>query len=206
MSRPLTIKNIYDKKHQTFTLSEPWAGVMGEPESNGLWLIWGAEKNGKTTAALLLANYISTMQKTIYISAEEGSGKAFVEACKRVKIQQSNKMLRFFEYISIDELREKLEKRRSANVVFIDNITVFADELKNGNLRKLLTDFPNKLFVMLAHEDRNEPYTATAKLARKLAKVIMHIQGLSCAFSGRVPGGTLMIDEERAKLFHGNDI
>jgi hypothetical protein len=206
MSRALTIKNVYDKKHTSIEMDEPWCNVFGEPEANGIWLIWGAEKNGKTWFALQLANYLSVNAEVIYISAEEGIGKAFVETCKRAKINESNKHLKFFEYISIDELNEKLAKRRSSDIVFIDNITIYNDELKNGLLRKLTNDFPNKLFILLAHEERNEPYTATAKLAKKLAKVIVYVKGLACNVYGRVPGGTLTINEEKAKLFYGNNI
>jgi hypothetical protein len=206
MSRLLTVKNIYDKKHETFELSEPWSTVLGEIEKNGLWLIWGAEKNGKTWLALQLANYLSTIQQILYISAEEGVGHAFVESCKRAKIESKNKMLKMSEYLTIDELREKLDKRRSADIVFIDNITVYNDELKNGQMRKLLNDYSSKLFIFLAHEDRGEPYTATAKLARRLAKVIVHVRGLACTFAGRIPGGVLTINEEKAKLFYDNNI
>lgn len=206
MSRALTIKNVYDKKHTIIKMDEPWNNVFGEPEANGIWLIWGSEKNGKTWFALQLANYLSLTTEVIYISAEEGIGKAFVETCKRAKINETNKRLKFFEYISLQELNEKLVKRRSADIVFIDNITIYNDEMKNGQLRKLTNDFPNKLFVMLAHEERNEPYTATAKLAKKLAKVIVYVKGLACSIYGRVPGGTLTIDEQKAKLFYGNNI
>lgn len=206
MSRLLTVKNVYDIKHEIFTLSEPWSTVLGEVDKNGLWLIWGAEKNGKTWLALQLANYLSTIQQVLYISAEEGVGFAFVESCKRAKIESKNKMLKISEYLTIDELREKLDKRRSADIIFIDNITVYNDELKNGQLRKLLNDYSTKLFIFLAHEDRGDPYTATAKLARRLAKVIIHVKGLACVFSGRIPGGVLTINEEKAKLFYNNNI
>lgn len=204
--RTLTVKNIYDKKHETFKLSGVWKDVFGTPEKKGTWLIWGSEKNGKTWFALLLANYLSKQSRTLYISAEEGFEKAFVESCQRAKIEVDNKNLRFLEYISIKELDARLDKRRSANIIFIDNITIYADELKNGVFRDLVKKFKKKLFVFIAHEDRGEPYTATAKLAKRLAKVIVYVKGLACMVSGRVPGGTLMIDENKAKLFHGNKI
>jgi len=206
MSRTLSIGNMYAKKHDAFDFAGVWRDALGEPEKNGSWLIWGAEKNGKTWFALLLANYLSEFGKVLYISAEEGIGKAFVDSCKRAKLEPTNSNLKILEYISIEELEEKLSKRRSPDIIFLDNITIYADELKNGVFRELLRKYPKKLFIFIAHEDRGEPYTATAKLVRKLAKVIVYVKGLACMVSGRVPGGTLMIDENKAKLFHGNEI
>ncbi len=139
----------------------------------------------------------------MYISGEEGTGKNFVDTCERAQLNPNNKKLQFLEYLPLAELNEKLSKRRSAKIVVIDNITIYADELKNGGLRRMLEQHKDKLLVFVAHEERNEPYTATAKLCRKLAKIIVRVQGLSCFISGRCKGGILMIDEEKACLYHG---
>lgn len=204
MPRVKTIKNLYDKRHSTLLTTGVWRDVMGEPESNGAWLIWGPEKNGKTWFSIKLADYLSKQMRVLYVSAEEGTGKAFVDTCRRVNLQAGNRRLHFEEYISIEELDERLQKRRAPRAVVIDNMTIYADELKGGVLRRLIKRHPQKLFIFLAHEERKEPYTATAKLVRKLAKLIVYIEGLQCTVSGRVPGGRLVIDEERASLFHEN--
>lgn len=206
MSRMLTIKNIYDKKFRTFSFDGVWKDTIGEPEQAGFWLIYGAEKNGKTWFSIKLADYLSKFARTAYVSAEEGLSKAFVEACERAGLEP-NSNLKFMEYTSIEELDAKLEKRKSPKVLVLDNITMYVDELKNGVLRKLHHKYRDtKLFIFVAHEEKNEPYTATAKLAKKLAKVIIRVEGLACFISGRCPGGTLMIDEEKAMLYHGTNI
>ena len=202
----LTIKNIYDKKFRTFSFDGVWKDTIGEPEQAGFWLIYGAEKNGKTWFSIKLADYLSKFARTAYVSAEEGLSKAFVEACERAGLEP-NSNLKFMEYTSIEELDAKLEKRKSPKVLVLDNITMYVDELKNGVLRKLHHKYRDtKLFIFVAHEEKNEPYTATAKLAKKLAKVIIRVEGLACFISGRCPGGTLMIDEEKAMLYHGTNI
>jgi len=207
MSKALTIQNLYSKRFETLQMDGDWAEVFGQsPEANGVWLIWGKEKNGKTQLALKLADYLSQLTNVLYISAEEGAGLTFVENCRRAKINTKNKNLRFWEYTPIAEIFARLSKRRSEDVIVIDNITVYNDELKNGVLKELLKKYPKKLFIFIAHEDRNEPYTSTAKLIQKLAKVIMYVEGLSCRVGGRVPGGELLIDENKAKIFHGEQI
>lgn len=70
MARALTIRNLYDKVFSFLPLEDEWLEAIGtETEDSGVWLIYGKEKNGKTTFALKLANYLSTMRKVLYISA-----------------------------------------------------------------------------------------------------------------------------------------
>jgi hypothetical protein len=206
MSRSLSIRNLYDKKFQQLAFDGLYLQAIGNPESNGIWIIWGKEKNGKTWWALKLADYLSKQTKVLYISAEEGTGMDFVDACKRAGLHTGNKNLKFEEYLSINELTEKLKSRKSAKVIFLDNCTVYADELRAAMLRQLTKNYPDKLFILVAHEEKREPYTALAKLARKLAKIIMHVQGLATHVSGRCPGGIISIDEQKATLYWGTEI
>lgn len=189
-----------------FDFNGIWKEVLGEPEKSGIWLIWGAEKNGKTWFALILANFLSQFSRTHYVSAEEGMKKGFKDAIVRAKISALNKALAFNEYEPLAELYERLSKRKAPRIVVIDNITVYNNELKNGGMRKLVLDFPNTLFIFLAHEERGEPYTSTAKLCKRLADIIIHVEGLTCNVSGRCPGGKILIDEDRAALVYGNQI
>lgn len=206
MSRSLSVRNIYDKKFKQFNFDGLYQKAMGHPERNGIWIIWGREKNGKTWWALQLADYISKQSKVLYISAEEGTGMDFVASCKRAGITVDNRSLKFEEYITLDELNHKLSSRKGPEVIFLDNCTVYADELRAATLRKLMLDYPDKLFVFVAHEEKREPYTALAKLAKKLAKIIMHVEGLTAHFSGRCPGGVISIDETKSTLFWGSQI
>ena len=205
MSRSLTLSNLYARKFKTIEFEGVLADVLANPEQGGAWIIMGQEKHGKTALSLLLAQELSKIDKNLYVSGEEGCGADFVSSCQRLNLDPQNRNIHFTDYISIDELREKLAKRRSAKFVFIDNLTVYRDELSHGVLRKLLNDFPDVLFIFLAHVERNEPYTATAKLVRKLAKVIFSVEGLSVKVAGRVPGGHLIINEQQAQLYHGNN-
>jgi adenosyl cobinamide kinase/adenosyl cobinamide phosphate guanylyltransferase len=205
-ARVLTVKNIYDKQYDTLKVSGIWAEVLGEVEANGAWLIYGKEKNGKTTAALMLAWHLSKSYRVLYISAEEGVGKAFRDTLQRIGVDAGARNIHFMDYEKVPLLKERLKRRKSAEVVLVDNLTIYNDELKGNALREFLRELRSKLIIFVAHEERGEPYTAAAKLARKLAKVIIHVKGLLCSVSGRVPGGTLIIDEVKAQLYHGYNI
>lgn len=206
MARTLSTRNLFDRKFKTFEFDGVWFDVFENPETTGAWIVYGNEKNGKTWFSLKLAEYLSSFAKTLYVSAEEGTDLTFVKACERAKLDPTNRNIQFLEYEPIEELNIRLKKRKSAKIVIIDNVTIYKDELKNGGFRKMLRLHKDKLLIFVAHEDKGEPDGATGKLIKKLSKIIMRIQGLTCFVSGRCPGGILQIDEEKSKLYHGTQI
>ena len=194
MVRTLSVKNLYSQRFTTLPIEGKYKEAFDHPSDSGLWIIYGKEKNGKTTFALQLANYLSTLRRTLYISGEEGMEKEFTACCMRAGIEETNNGIHFIDYEPIDELRERLNKRRSESIIFVDNVT------------KLQKDYPKKLFIFIAHEEAGEPYTATAKLCKRLAKIICHVEGLACDVSGRCPGGRIIINEEKATLYYGETL
>jgi predicted ATP-dependent serine protease len=205
MSRSLTSRNLLEKHTgQTVQLSGVLAEAVGAAECRGCWLIYGAEKNGKTWFALTLAKEIARFERVGFVSAEEGLDKSFRDACQRAGITAADRML-WDEYLSVDEIVEKYRRPRTPNIVFIDNLTMYSDELKPSELKKKLMDaLPKKLIIFVAHEERKEAYPALARMAKKVAKVIIHIQGLKAFIISRFgPGGELSVDEQKSALFWG---
>ena len=205
--RAFTAKGILERKLKILQLTDIWLEIFGEPERNGkMWLIYGEEKQGKTCFAMLLAQFLSITEPVLYISAEEGLGKTFQDVLLRSNFNTKNRKFKAYGYVAMEELRKTLKKRYAPKIVFIDNITVYVEELKNGNLQELIKENQDKLFIFIAHEDRGEPYTATAKMIKRLADRIVRVQGLLATVGGRTKGGQYMIDEEKAMIIHGSDI
>lgn len=202
--RAMSIKNLYDIKHDTFDFTGDYLEVFGTPERNGTWLIYGAEKNGKTWAALILADMLSKFVDVLFISAEQGTDKDFVLALKRAGISHTNKKMRVVDGDNLtDILASKLGKRKKTKAVFIDNITFYKDELKNVQMQKIQRQYPDVLFIYLAHEEQNKPYGATAQMCKRLAKIIIRVEGLQAQVSGRCPGGIFNINDTKAQLYWG---
>lgn len=204
--RALTVKDLFNKKYSKYEFDGIYKDIFGHPSTNGIWLIYGKDKNGKTWGTLLLADYLSTFNKVLYVSAEEGVDMEFQASAKRAKIDPENSKIHFDTYMSIDEIKLRLKKRNPPKIVVIDNLSMYKGELTSEGVTKLKLEFPSTLFIMVAHEDRGEPYTAAAVMARKLAKVIIRVQGLALLVGGRVPGGSVLIDETKAVLYHGTQI
>lgn len=198
-----TVKNVLDKEFQVLALDGLFKDLLGEPEPNGMWLVYGAEKMFKTTFCLILAKYLSTLKRTGYVMAEQGIDKDFKEALVRLAVKPTPS-LKISGYIPIEELSYLIKKKNQPDIIILDNFTVYNDELKAGALRKLIIDNPRKLFIGVAHEEKGAPYTASAKLAKKLAKRIIHVEGAKATVEGRSQGGHFIIDHDKAQLYHGS--
>lgn len=202
----LSTKQAYSKAFKTFKLTEEWNKIFGDPERSGGWIIYAKDKHGKTTLALLIANLLSGHEKVLYMSAEEGISKNLIETSQRVGIKDGDKKIKWLGYTSYEELTVHLEKRTCPKVVIIDNWTVYNDEMTKKDVLDLQEKYKNKLFIFLAHEDRKEPDGAKAKLWKKLSQIIIRVEGLKAFVSGRCPGGTITINEEKSQIYWGTEI
>lgn len=196
----LSAQNLFAMKHSTFEFDGKWKQVLGDPPTNGAWIIFGKDKHGKTAFTLSLVKYLQDFRKVLYVSAEEGTDKLFIDNVARSGIVAS-KRIGFLPYITISELNEKLKKRNSAEIIVIDNMTIYSEEFKRNGIVDFMRANPNKLLIFLSHEDRKEPSTAAGRLLKKLAKIIVRVEGLVAYVGGRCPGGQILIHEEKADLF-----
>lgn len=203
----MTTRNLFERKPSKIVqIADPvLRKAIGEAEQTGCWFIYGAEKNGKTSLALMLAKALAKSERVAYISAEEGTDKSFADAVRRAGVNTEDNIL-WEEYIGIEDIVENYKKAKAPRIIFIDNLTIYQDEITPKELKKKFIDkLPGRLIILLGHEERNAPYPAVARMASKMAKVIFHVQGLKATIVGRFgPGGDVIIDEERAELYWGS--
>lgn len=205
--RRLSVSNLNAQRFKFMPFLGEWKRILGNQERKGCWLIYGKEKNGKSTFALNLANDLSKIEPVLYISAEEGTGYSYTAAVNRAGISEANRNFHSWPFTSMEDLREEIRNNRKCEkIIFIDNLTVYTD-LKKEDIITLLRDFPNVLFVFLAHEDEHgEPQGSPAVTAKQMAYAFFHVRG-KAAFA-TVRGGTnsrIDIDEEAASLIHGDN-
>ena len=202
----MTTRNLFDKKVKRRVVFEDQqlTDIIGYAEMKGGWLFWGKEKNGKTWLTLQLVKDLSGNQKMIYISAEEGTDASFQDAVIRSGITTAHRIL-WEEYMPLTEIVEKYSKSRTADMLVMDNVTVYRDEFKQyGGVKKFLDDL-GKPIILIAHEERGLPYTSAAKDAARWCKVIIHVEGLTGHVVSRFSkGGEIVIDEEGSALYWGD--
>jgi KaiC/GvpD/RAD55 family RecA-like ATPase len=206
MKRSLTSHNLLNRKPER-KLEIGDAGLrslVGDAVASGIWLIYGKEKNGKTWFSLQLAKELAKHEKVSYISAEEGLRDSFTGVCRRAGITATDRIL-WDGYISMEDVVKKFGRPKSASVVFIDNLTVYAEELKAADIKgRLLEVLPKKLLVLVAHEERGDAYPGNAKMARKLASVVINVKGLKAIFTSRFGGGgEVDVDWTCSEMFWG---
>lgn len=207
--RSLTTKNLFDMKVKKLIQidNEILQTAIGNAEAKGVWLVYGSEKNGKTSFVLQLAKALCKAQKVAYISAEEGTDLSFTEAVKRAGLTTADKIA-WYTYMSLAEVVKKFTKAKSADVIILDNATMYADEFRDINIKELENKLPGKLIILLSHEERKEPHPAAAKNAKKMAKVYFNVKGLSAFGVSRFSGVStqININETKATLYWGNEI
>lgn len=203
MARGLSPKQLYEKKFKTFEFEGIWEEVFGNPERGGFWIIYGDEKSGKSTFSLIFAKYLSTMEKVAYISAEEGTGMSFQQRCKRMGIGDKHKFMGY-PYDFIEEYLKQFKGREFPKIVFIDNLTAYLDEIDKKLILQLMRDYPKTTFIIVAHQERNEPAGAVGRLVKKLSKRIVHVVGLKAIVTNRDGnGGEYLINNNKALIYHG---
>ncbi|WP_157600912.1 hypothetical protein [Persicobacter sp. CCB-QB2] len=216
----MKIKALFDEaeKLKRFQFKNSnWADVLGEPGRDGLWLIQGPEKHGKTTFCLELAKFLSGyVQQVLFVNYETGVIEtSFVDSLLRVGIQplaKVGKNIFWEEFLSWENLlaaisnpaESKSKRPAPANIVFIDNITYARHILKDGWIEDLPKRHKNTLFIYVAHEEGGEVVGAEAKAARRLAKIIFRVDAHTVHAGGRCPGGLISFTD-RAKDLHGHN-
>jgi thymidine kinase len=197
-----SLRKTLNKKFKTIQLNDIWGELLEEFEPFGMWLIYGGEKMGKTTLSLSLAKSFTEFKRTLYIQAEQGLDKDFQKVLGRIFDSKSKNIL-LSDYINIENLKEALGRRNQADVIFIDNLTIYSDELRVPDLKNLIETYPNKLFIFIAHEEDGKPYTAIAKKIKKLSKRVIKIEGHAAFIEGRVKNKKIAIDIKDAMIYHG---
>lgn len=146
--------DIEKMKFVTLPFEGVWKGLIGEPEIAGSWIVWGKSANGKTRFALQLAKYLAGFQKVYYNTLEEGLKLSFKKALEENNIKAVGSKFCFHKE-KLQQMRARLDKDRSPNIVIIDSLQHF--RINIADYHSLLEDYPKKLFIFISHANGSEP-------------------------------------------------
>lgn len=184
LKRALTIQNVLEAEVKLFAFTGEWADAFGQPESTGVWYVFGSSGSGKTSFILRLIKCLSDYAGVLLVSYEEGEVSASLqEGIVRVGLLQAkNKVL-----ISVDNLQEltsRLNKRRSAEVVIIDSLE-YSEFSSLKHLKQFTEQWPQKLFVIIGQADGAHPRSELGKSVLFMAKQKIYIEGYRAFSRGR---------------------
>lgn len=186
--RAVSVAEIYTKKFNVLPFEGEWLDAIGEPELTGTWIVWGNSGNGKTRFVLQLCKYLASLgKKVIYDSLEEGASLSMRNAFIDVGMEEVKRRILLLDAEPIDQLIERLKKRKSADVVAIDSVQYTGMNYKD--YKALRAMFPKKLFILISHADGKNPEGRVAKAIRFDAFVKIWVEGYKAIPTSRYGGG-----------------
>lgn len=185
MAKAISNKNVLDARFEVADFAGKWLASFGKPELRGVWIIYGESGSGKTHFALELLKYLSGfVDRAAYDTLEQGLSLSFQNAWKDAAMHEVGSRVVVLAKEPIKDLRERLRKRKSPDVVVIDSITALVG-FTRAVFIELINEFPDKLFVFIAHEENNKPYPAIAQHVRKLSEVKIRVEGYKAFITTR---------------------
>lgn len=202
MKRAKTVNDFYMKVYKTIAWSEKWKAAFGEPETTGMWIVWGNSANGKTSFVMQMIRELCINDKVVYNSLEEGFGLTMKQTIKQTLTGLEKRYHRNLGFVSesMSDLNERLNRRRSARVVVIDSFQY--TELSYKAMTEFVEAHPTKLFVVISQADGKQPLGRAARSLRYYARQKIFVEGYRAHSLGRInSGGIYTIWEERAHAY-----
>lgn len=176
MGKAISNRDVVAARFETVPFDGEWLASIGRPELRGSWLVFGQSGSGKTTFALQLARYLSRFCKVAYDTLEQGLSLSFQSAWVRTGMEEAGNAVMVLDKEPVAQLRQRLSRRRSPQVVIIDSLTAMPGFTRKDYF-SLVDGFPRKLFVFLAHERKGLPDPAIAETVRRLSEVKIYVEG-----------------------------
>ena len=201
-NRAISVGQLLRKKFKILPFEGQWADAIGQPEANGIWLIWGNSGNGKTRLSLMLAKYLTQFGKVAYDTLEEGARLSFQRAIRQSEFDITPGKFTILNREPMNELIARLQKKKSPDFVIIDSLQYTF--LTRRSYFELKQAVPNKLIIFISHAAGKEPDGDLAKKVRFDADVKIYVEGYMGFVTSRYGGGKpITIWHEGAENYYG---
>ena len=187
MKRAISVRDILDKKYETFPFEKKWKDAFDTPESSGVWFIWGNSGNGKTSFVMQLCKELCKYDRVAFNSLEEGTCLTVQNNLKRFGMAEVSRRLSFIKE-DIPALKERLRRHKSFNIVVVDSIQY--TQMTYKDYIRLKEEFPDKLFIFLSHARGKNPKGDTATSVMYDADLKRWVEGYVAYSKGRYRGET----------------
>lgn len=184
-----------------------WTGAMrdafGQPEQSGVWFVWGASGNGKTTFVLQLTQALIALgDKALYNSLEEGAKASMKKAIANVGMGAGELRKLLVCCQPMQQVEAYLRQPRTPRVVVVDSVQMsgwqWADYIrfKEANAHRLL--------IIVSQSSGNKPIGKLAERIRFDSDQKIYVEGYRAHSNGRSnPGGVYEVWHEGAAQYWG---
>ncbi len=188
MKRALTVNEVLKEKKTTFDFEGQWREAFGEPERTGVWFIWGNSGNGKSSFTMQLCKELSRFDRVAYDSLEEGDSLTMKQSLVRHKMNECGRRFSLLNAEPIEELRQRLQKRKSFNIVVIDSFQY--TQMSYKDYIQLKEQNKNKLLIFISHAKGRAPRGSAAESVMYDATLKIWVEGFKAFSKGRFFGST----------------
>ncbi|MBI1838256.1 MAG: hypothetical protein HYR91_13425 [Flavobacteriia bacterium] len=186
INRAISVNQLLSTNFKTMKFEGEFKESFGTPQIARSWLIWGDSGNGKTRFTLRLAKYLTQFGKVAYNSLEEGASLSFKRAIQETGMVSVAKKFIILKGESITELKERLVKQKSPNIIIVDSVQY--TDLDKRSYKALLNEFPTKLFIFISHAEGKDPTGATAKAIKYDSDIKIRVEGYKAFARSRFGG------------------
>jgi hypothetical protein len=207
MARGYSVAEALLMKKKSFQLSENFFDAFGEPEMCGVWFIWGNSGNGKSSFVMQLCKELCKHGKVAYNSLEEGTSLTMQNTLNRFAMDEVNRRMMLLDGESVDELTERLLKKKSPDFVIIDSFQY--TQMSYKQYLQFKAKHRKKLLIFISHADGKQPSGRSAKSVMYDASLKIWVEGYRAFSKGRFigpNGGTFTVWDAGAERFWGENL
>lgn len=206
MGKAISVTQLMNTKFKLMQFVGKWLVSFGKPEFGGTWFIWGESGNGKTSFVLQLCKYFTQFGRVAYNSLEEGASETMKLSFARAGMMDVKGKIILLDKEPIEELKERLRKRKAPKIVVIDSIQYSG--LKYKEYTTLNDEFRDVTFIIISHAEGKKPADRRANSIRFDAAVKIFVEGYMAFITSRynlVGSSEFVIWEKGAEEYHGAD-
>lgn len=204
--KALTVKEILNKKRQTFPFEGEWADAFGQPERTGVWFIWGRSGNGKTSFVMQLIEELCKYDRVAFDSMEEGDSLSMRQKLVRHGLGKVGSRFHLLNAEPMDELKERLARRKSYNIIVIDSFQY--TQMSYRDYIQFKEQNKDKLIIFISHAKGSLPRGSAAEGVMYDATLKIWVEGFKAFSKGRFIGqtGEFTIWDEGAERYWGENV